>query len=103
MEFKNAQLVCICDPAHDRMRIISPVLELKDVKEEQMVRMMEANFHTALDARYAVSDGVVYSAYIHPLSSLNESMIYSAIKQVSTLRNTFGTYFQSGELTFPKK
>ncbi len=32
--------------------------------------MMIANFHTALDARYAISDGVIYAAFIHPLSSL---------------------------------
>lgn len=101
--YNDAPLLCICDPEHDRMRLVSPVLELKDVRTGQMAKMMEANFHTALDARYATSNGIVYAVYVHPLSTLTEKMVHSAMAQVSILRNTFGSSYHSGNLAFPKK
>ena len=60
-----------------------------------------ANFHTALDTRYAIADGVIYSAFIYPLGSLTEEDLRSAIKQVTKARNTFGTEYSSGGIYFP--
>ncbi len=96
----GVRLACICDPAHDRMRIIAPVASLSDVTAEQKDRMLEANFHSALDARYATSDGLVYAAFIHPLSPLQESEVRSAIQQVTTAARTFGDSYSSGELVY---
>ncbi len=31
---------------------------------------MQANFDTALDARYAIAKGALWSTFIHPLSDL---------------------------------
>lgn len=61
---------------------------------------MEANFHSALDARYAVSDGVLYSAFIHPLASLTERDLISGIGQTRQLALTFGRKYSSGALHF---
>ncbi|MEM7595784.1 MAG: hypothetical protein AAF383_30500, partial [Cyanobacteria bacterium P01_A01_bin.83] len=63
-------------------------------------KMMVANFHTALDARYAISNGVVVTTFIHPLSSLQERDLLSALNQVSSLAETFGTSYTSGEVLF---
>ena len=98
--YDGMALLCISDVAADRMRIISPIAELGDVESEQLLLALAANFHTALDARYALSDGVIYAAYIHPLSPLSNDELVSAIRQVATASQTFGTEYTSGALSF---
>ena len=52
------------------MRLISPVIA--DYEQAwsrlRLMLLLISNFHLALDARYAVSDGYLYAAFIHPLS-----------------------------------
>lgn len=93
-------LACMTDLRFDRMRIIAPIAEVDEVSEEIREACLEANFHTALDARYATSDGVLYAAFIHPLSPLDDDLAESAIRQVANLVETFGTTFSSGALVF---
>ena len=93
--------ICITDQIHNRMRIISPIAELAEVTDEELLRCMEANFHSALDARYAISDGILWAAFIHPLRELTKDQVISAITQVYSTAQTFGTYYSSGELSFP--
>lgn len=93
-------LACMTDLRFDRMRIIAPIAEIDEVTDELRDACLEANFHTALDARYATSDGVLYAAFIHPLSPLEPEQIESAVHQVANLVETFGTSFSSGTLVF---
>ena len=93
-------LMCIYDTAYDRMRIISPIIETDKMTIAQQYSMLQANFHSALDARYAISEGVVYSAFVHPLSSLRGTDFESAIMQVAVLGATFGTEYTSGALSY---
>lgn len=97
----DVRLICISDSAADRMRILSPIIELSEIDGEQLLLALAANYHTVLDARYALSEGVIYAAYIHPLSSLSEGELLSAISQVATARITFGNEYSSGALVFP--
>ena len=99
-KFHGIPMAVISDVKHNRMRIISPIKTYTEITSKQIDAMMEANFHSALDARYAVSDGVLYSAFIHPLSSLSKSDIESAVRQVGSLLRTFGSTYSSGELSF---
>ena len=62
--------------------------------------MLIANYHSSLDARYAVSQGIVYSAFLHPLSTLADDQLASALRQVAALATTFGSTYSSGELMF---
>lgn len=98
--FRSVPLVLVFDVNADRMRIISAIKPVNQMMPEELSKAMEANFHSALDARYAVSDGTVWAAFIHPLSDLTESLLRSAIRQVATARVTFGKEFSSGELFF---
>ena len=93
-------MACISDTVFDRMRLISPIIEEDQVTEKQKRAMMAANFHTALDARYATSEGVLYSVFIHPLSSLTEEELASAIWQVAALAKNFGTTYSSDALIY---
>lgn len=102
VEFKYAGLILylISDTVHDRMRIISPVTAFEALSQELLHTLLESNYHRSLDARYAVSDGMLYSAYIHPMSLLTAEQIESAVIQVSNLAASFGTEYSSGVLTY---
>ncbi len=99
--YKGVNLYCVFDKNADRMRLVSPIVEVKNVPPEALIIALQANYHTVLDARYAIGDGIVYSAFIHPLSPLTEKELQSAIRQVSTAAHTFGDQYTSGELSFP--
>ncbi len=96
----GVRMACVADPGHDRMRIIAPIVRVSELKADQKDKMLEANFHSTIDARYAISNGVVYAAYIHPLSPLQDSEVESGLKQVMELVRTFGTTYSSGQLVF---
>lgn len=98
--FAGVRMACVSDVAHDRMRIIAPVANHDASTRPLLEVMLIANFHTTLDARYGLSDGVVYAAYLHPLSSLSEDQLTSALRQVASLVRSFGVGFSSGELSY---
>ena len=98
--YKNVKMALLSNVQHDRMRIIAPITEYSKLTTEQKDTIMKANFHQALDARYASSNGILYSAYIHPMSSLSQTELEDALKQVATLAATFGTSYSSGSLVF---
>ncbi len=98
--FQGVSMFLIHDTNADRMRLVSPIIETKNLQAGMLEKAMEANFHTALDARYAISDGIVWSVFIHPLSDLQPSFFKSAILQVATARATFGDQYTSGALLF---
>jgi hypothetical protein len=94
------QLLGISDVAADRMRIIAPVKPLEEATPEELLAALHANFHTVLDARYAVSNGIVFAAYLHPLSPLTREQILSAMRQVAAARESFGGSYSGGGPAF---
>jgi hypothetical protein len=98
--YGGIDMAILTSVAHDRMRIIAPVGPEADVTDQQRQRMLAANFHSALDARYATSNGMVYAAYLHPLSPLQRNEVLSALHQVAQLVKTFGTTYSSSDLSF---
>lgn len=97
---KEVSLIVIADSRANRMRIIAPITQLDKIDGEQAKNMMTANFHTALDARYAISKELVVATFVHPLNSLQKRDLLSALNQVASLASTFGTSYSSGELLF---
>ncbi len=67
------------------MRIISPVVEMADIGEEELLNAMVANFHSALDVKYALSDEIIWSVFIHPLRELSEYQVRDAIESGTLL------------------
>jgi len=100
MSVDGTAVQVMADADHDRMRILVPVARADEVSQQTLRRCMEANFSTALDARYAVARGVLWSTFLHPLSSLDETLFHSALGQTVTLARTYGTGFRSGTLEF---
>ena len=68
--FKDLQLYILTDENANRMRIMTPIVEEKDLKKDQYKTMLEANFDRALDAKYSIYQEVVWSVYTHPLAEL---------------------------------
>ncbi|MEL6355497.1 MAG: hypothetical protein AAFQ37_01045 [Bacteroidota bacterium] len=95
-------MFCITDERHDRMRIITPVKPLDSATPAEIMDCMEANFHTALDVKYAIADDVLWVAFIHPLSPLQEDQVIDALAQVRSAYLTYGTLYTSTDLVFPK-
>ena len=93
-------VMIITDENADRMRIIVPVTAAEALREDLLVRVMQANFDSALDARYAIAKDTLWSAYIHPLRSLDDEEFLLGLGQAFNLANTFGNNYASGLLIF---
>ncbi|MEL6669080.1 MAG: hypothetical protein AAFO91_07645 [Bacteroidota bacterium] len=93
--------MCITDERNNRMRIITPIGEMNTISEEEQLAALYANFHSALDVRYAAADGVMWAAFIHPLRELSDGQVEDAISQVFNAAITFGTTYNSTDLIFP--
>jgi hypothetical protein len=102
LTINDMQLTIITDEGNNRMRIITPIAYLTDLDGNMLKKAMEANFHSALDIKYCVSDEIMWSAYIHPLKELSENQLKDAIAQVYFGSLTFGGSYSSTNLTFPK-
>ena len=93
-------MLVVTDTTAGRMRIITPIALVEDLPEGAMERLMQANFDTALDARYAVAQGLVWGAFIHPLDSLTTRDFAAGILQTHAIGETFGTTFSSGVISY---
>ena len=99
--FNDAMLICIYDESANRMRIISPIVEREKLGEEELLNALVANFHSALDVKYALSDEIIWSVFAHPLRELSEAQVVDAIQQVYAAAITFGESYSSTNLVFP--
>lgn len=90
----------IVDPRANRMRILVPISSAEGLREEDLMRLMQANFDTALDARYAVANGRLWSIFIHPLAELETDQLISGLAQTVVLAQTYGDTYTSGAIMF---
>lgn len=100
MTINGRSLIVLADAPNNRMRIVAPVIPASELSAQEIQAVLLANFHTALDARYALSDDTIVSMFVHPLASLDEDYLRSALSQVSTLADNFGTTYSSGDIGF---
>ena len=99
-EYDEMLVFVVTDESHNRMRIMTPVVDVDSVPIEQWQVLMSANFDRALDARYCVNGDTLWSAFIHPLGELVARQFLNALKQVVTLAKNYGTSYSSGDLVF---
>jgi hypothetical protein len=93
-------LLLVYDINADRMRVIAPVAEEAALTPQALTRVMQANFDSALDARYALAKGYLWAAFLHPLSTLDGADFGSGVAQTVNLVTTFGTSYNSGVHVF---
>lgn len=100
IKHENLRAQVVTDENADRMRVIVPIVKVEDVEEGELLRLMQANFDSALDARYCIANGVIWSAFIHPLSILSDEELLSGLAQALTAATSFGSTYSSGALIF---
>ncbi len=93
-------LYVFTDEHHDRVRIMVPVAEIGPRDVELLMVALSANFDRALEAKYAMTDGILWATFLHRLSWVTEAEIDDAIDQVLTLEQNTGSTFTSTELVF---
>ncbi len=98
--YGNRVVFVLSDATHNRMRIFTPVGAEEDLEEGQQKAMLEANFHSALDAKYSLYNGFIVSVYTHPLKELTPEQLKDALAQVIILANNFGGTYSSTDLLF---
>ena len=100
LKLNELPMIVLTDSVNDRMRIIAPIIEVSKLDKDLLLDCLTANFHSALDVKYAISDTILWSVYVHPLSPLTEREVRSAVQQVFLAAETFGTSFSSTPLLF---
>ena len=93
--FGDRWILVLTDEALNRLRVLTPIQERATIGEQEMEKMLFANFSTALDAKYSFYDQYVVSTYSHPLDNLTEDQLIDALEQVVMLARTFGTTYSS--------
>ncbi len=97
---EDVPVMVVTDVRADRMRIMTPIRSADRLTPAETLRLMQANFDSALDARYGVAQGVLWSTYIHPFGALQDEEFLSGLGQVVNLALTYGSSYSSGALVF---
>lgn len=100
MTIGDVPVLVVFDPPANRMRAMVPVASADALSEADLRRMMQANFDSALDARYAVANDRLWSVFIHPLRELQRAQLISGLVQTVTLARTYGSFYASGATVF---
>ena len=97
---EGLEVIVVYDIAADRMRIIIPIGPATDIPQEELLRLMQANFDSALDARYAIAQDTLWGVFIHPLSELSDDEFLTALGETVNIVLSYGTTYSSGLLIF---
>lgn len=100
LTISDVPVVVFMDPAANRMRAVVPVASADGLDADDLRRVLQANFDTALDARYAIAQGRLWSVFIHPLAELQPPQLISGLVQTVILAQTYGTAYASGSVAF---
>jgi len=96
----DVPVLIITDVAANRMRAMVPIASAEGMTPEELRRAMQANFDSALDARYAVARGRLWGVFIHPLRELERDQLISGIAQTVNVAQTYGGLYTSGAAQF---
>ena len=94
------ETIVVYDINADRMRILIPIGPTDKLVQEELIRLMQANFDSALDARYAIAQGELWGAFIHPLSTLTDEEFLIGLGQTANVVASYGTSYSSGLFIF---
>lgn len=84
----------------NRMRIVAFIADASRLDREELVRLMEANYHSALDARYALTDDKLVSVFLHPFAELSHTQFVLGLYQTISCAETCGSTYTGGTMVF---
>ncbi|RBW53042.1 hypothetical protein [Ruegeria sp. A3M17] len=96
----DVTVLVVTDINADRMRAMVAIGSAEDLSPADLERMMQANFDSTLDARYALANDILWAAYIHPLSRLDKNQLISGLAQTVNIAKTYGTLYTGGAAEF---
>ena len=96
----DLEVIVIYDINADRMRIVIPIGAADEIEKDELLRLMQANFDSALDARYAVAQDMLWGTYIHSLSELSDEEFLVGLAQTVNVVTSYGTSYSSGMFIF---
>ncbi|WP_298838947.1 hypothetical protein [uncultured Roseobacter sp.] len=97
---QDIPVIVIADARADRMRAMVPIRAADGLGSDELMRLMQANFDSALDARYAVAQGRLWGVFIHPLSPLEREQFLSGLAQTVNVARTYGQTYSGGANVF---
>ena len=100
MVVNDFEVLVVTAEQANRMRVMVRVRSAENLTKEELIRISQANLDAALDARYAIGRGVLWAAYVHPLSTLHPVQFIEAIGSTVNLAATYGTGYSSGQLIY---
>ena len=100
LRLDDVPVTVIFDQPANRMRAIVPIASAGSLGAEDLMRLMQANFDSALDARYAIADGRIWAVFVHPLAELDRRQLISGVAQTVALAQTYGTTYSSTDMMF---
>lgn len=100
MTIDDVPVLVIVDIGANRMRAMVPIRLAADMTADELTRVMQANFDSALDARYALANGRLWGVFIHPFSQLRRDQFISGLGQTVNIAKTYGTLFTGGTFQF---
>ncbi len=97
--FDGIPVLILSQDVDNRLHVVAPVAQLEALDVPILLRLLEANFTSTVDARYALFRGVLWSVFLHPLDSLTEPQLRAGLQQVVTLaKNTLDNLFEHGSI-----
>lgn len=100
MTIDDVPVLIVMDAGANRMRAMVPIARADSLTEADLLRVMQANFDTALDARYAIANGQLWGVFIHPLAQLERDQFISGLAQVVGVAQSYGTFYSGGAAQF---
>ena len=98
--YRDTRLLVFAVEGHGRMRVMAAIADADDLEPAELEVLLAANYGRALDAKFAIGEGVLWSLFNRPLAGLCRQELLNGIDQVVTLRRNYGTSYRSTELTF---
>ena len=96
----DTQVMIQTQESANRMRIVAFIAEAGDLERDHLYELLEANYHSALDARYAIAEGHLVAAFLHPFEELTPEQFVLGLYQVISCAETYGGSNSGGTLVF---
>jgi hypothetical protein len=100
MQAGNTPILIQTQEDANRMRIVGFIEDDILLDKAELVRLLEANYHTALDVRYAITDNRLVAAFIHPLAELTSTQFILGFHQVVSCAEICGREYSGGTMVF---
>ncbi len=97
-----ARLFVAVDVENDHLRAMMPVAVVDRPDANIFLRLLEANFVSAGEARYGIHDGVLWVFFLTRLSALSHETLALGLDQVMALARTTGTSYSAWPAATPE-